>query len=356
MAGANGLKRRLGQRPPLVVCELLLTALSVLSLLLVGVLMTLTQVWSDQRWVKWKQSDLTVAPSAGSQHARADAVLHAKPLSDVVLDNLPVTWYQHTADALVGAALIIGIVGCCAMARGWQARLVYIRRTMWMASALYLIRSITIGVTTMPPTVDGCKPRVVRDVADLMLEVLPKMTSGEISACTDKIFSGHTAMFVLTFLMWSRYARHWGLVVFSGIHSTIGIASVMLTRMHYTVDVVLAILMVLLVHHTYFVSLEAAIRERNMTGGCQGGYNLIASGDTDRSRQATVEIFLAEDAEKGIGMPADCLTGTTAHFPAPAPAPAVIDTAVLLTNRKPYNCLPTIVAWLDGLWLREPAQ
>ncbi|KAJ2799810.1 hypothetical protein H4R21_003420, partial [Coemansia helicoidea] len=342
------------RRPPLVVCELLFTAFSILSLLAVGVLMTLAQVWSDQRWVKWSRSELHGADAAAGDghHARGDVMLHAKPLSDVVLDNLPVTWYQHTADALVNAALILGIAGCCIMARGWQARLVFIRRVIWMAALLYLIRTVTIGVTTMPPTINECRPRVVRDVADLLFVVLPKMTSGEISACTDKIFSGHTSMFMLMFLMWNRYARHWGFVLFSAVHTLVGIASVLFTRMHYTVDVVLAILMVFLVHHTYFVSLETATRQRGLAAACQGGYAPVASRDTTRAHSASIEVAASEDAEKSIGVPAECLSGTTLHFSAPAPAP-VADAAALLTNRSPSSWLPTIVAALDGLWLRE---
>ncbi|KAJ1727239.1 hypothetical protein LPJ61_004681 [Coemansia biformis] len=201
----------------------------------------------------------------------------------------------------------------------------------------------------------------VHGLRDLFLEVVPKMITGELSACTDKIFSGHTSILVFIFLMWVRYSRHWAFIVYSGIHTVVGISSVLLTRLHYSVDVLLAIVMVFFVHHTYYWSLEIAVRERAaaaassapaLVASAPGGYRPVPPGEGAGSTLypcADViqipDILVGEDAEKAIGVPRDCITHAASTV-------YRVDAAELLINRKPSMVLPTMVAWMDGLWMR----
>ncbi|KAJ1801939.1 hypothetical protein LPJ75_006344, partial [Coemansia sp. RSA 2598] len=131
------------------------------------------------------------------------------------------------------------------MARGWRARLVFLRRIAWIVATLYFLRSITISVTTIPPPIVDCKPVIATD-AEGMARVVWGMISGQSKECTDMVFSGHTVILSASFLFWTRYARHWGFVVYSAVHAVAGVASVLLVRYHYTLDVSLALILTFL--------------------------------------------------------------------------------------------------------------
>ncbi|KAJ2505162.1 hypothetical protein GGI11_007105, partial [Coemansia sp. RSA 2049] len=77
-------------------------------------------------------------------------------LQDVVLEHLPLMEKAWISDKLVGASAVICILGCMAMSRGWRERLMMIRRIGWMLTVLYFFRSLTISVTTMPPSINSC--------------------------------------------------------------------------------------------------------------------------------------------------------------------------------------------------------
>ncbi|KAJ1722416.1 hypothetical protein LPJ53_003175 [Coemansia erecta] len=127
------------------------------------------------------------------------------------------------------------------------------------------MRSITISVTTMPPPIASCKPAIASGARD-MLNVVLGMIAGRTKECTDMVFSGHTVILMVSFLFWTRYACHWTLVVYSAIHTVLGVASVLLVRYHYTLDVVLALFFTFFVHHLYYRSLETAIEQRVAIG------------------------------------------------------------------------------------------
>ncbi|KAJ1999929.1 hypothetical protein GGI04_004363, partial [Coemansia thaxteri] len=96
-----------------------------------------------------------------------------------------------------------------------------------------------------------------------VIKATPDILAGNIGQCTDKIFSGHTAILLISFLFWRRYATHWAIIVYSGIHASIGILTVLLARYHYTIDVVIGALLTFFVHQTYYSSLDLAIQLRN---------------------------------------------------------------------------------------------
>ncbi|KAJ1945230.1 hypothetical protein EC988_005807, partial [Linderina pennispora] len=154
------------------------------------------------------------------------------------------------------------------MARGWQAKLVLLRRVAWMMGVLYFLRSITISLTTMPPSIKGCVPVLPKDTNELLAHI-PGSFTGEVGACTDKIFSGHTTILVISFLFWTRYARHWAFIAYSAIHTIAGILSVLAVRYHYSIDVLLAIILTYFVHHAYYGALDRAILLRDMLAGRQ---------------------------------------------------------------------------------------
>ncbi|KAJ2460667.1 hypothetical protein GGF42_000694 [Coemansia sp. RSA 2424] len=247
------------------------TGLAWAALALVTVWMVLCQEWSDMRWVQAQAAH-------GGRHGERSSQGHL--LYDVVLARLPFVRETWVSDALVNSAGLICVVGSLCMARSWQARIILIRRVGWMMAALYLLRSFTLSITTLPPSVADCKPVVAADQAGLIGSI-PGLISGRLSACTDKMFSGHTTILVISFLFWRRYARHWAFLAYSAVHTFAGIASVLLVRLHYSVDVLLAVVLTCAVHHIYYRALDAAIRRRRRASALRHRRNrsLFAGAD-----------------------------------------------------------------------------
>ncbi|KAI8319349.1 hypothetical protein GQ54DRAFT_265473, partial [Martensiomyces pterosporus] len=207
--------------------------------------------WLHGQWAQHhRQNHTAFDGSQPSSHGKARfgtrsgdlvipaSAITAQPLEDILLKHLPYVTQGWISDAIVNSAAAFCIIGGLLMISGWQAKLVLLRRVAWMMATLYFIRSITISVTTMPPNVQGCIPVVSRNSHEMVKDILGMIT-GSRGACTDKIFSGHTTILTISFLFWSRYARHWVFIVYSAIHGIIGITSVLMVRYHYTVDVVL---------------------------------------------------------------------------------------------------------------------
>ncbi|KAJ1931809.1 hypothetical protein EC988_009665, partial [Linderina pennispora] len=211
-------------------------------LFVVGVWMVICQQWSDMRWLHRQQMDKSEIMSLqqGGSTTSMPNVTAPWPsyamLEDQVLNHLPMMERTWISDKLVGTSVIICMVGSSVMAPGWRERLMLVRRIAWMVAVLYFIRSVTISVTTVPPSVATCEIAVPQSMMEVILAT-PDILAGNIGQCTDKIFSGHTAILVISFLFWLRYARHWSFIAYSAIHTTLGILSVLLARYHYTVDV-----------------------------------------------------------------------------------------------------------------------
>ncbi|KAJ2687119.1 hypothetical protein IWW39_003151 [Coemansia spiralis] len=236
----------------LVLREVAHTGLAWASLALVTVWMVLCQEWSDMRWVQAQAAH-------GGKHGERSS--EGGLLYDVILAQLPFVRETWVTDVLVNSAGLACVLGSLCMARSWQARIILVRRVGWMMAALYLLRSFTLSITTLPPSVADCKPVVATEHIGL-LDSVPGLISGRLSACTDKMFSGHTTILVISFLFWRRYATHWAFLVYSAVHTAVGIASILLVRLHYSVDVLLAVVLTCAVHHVYYRNLDAAIRRR----------------------------------------------------------------------------------------------
>ncbi|KAJ2582539.1 hypothetical protein GGH95_001477 [Coemansia sp. RSA 1836] len=136
-----------------------------------------------------------------------------------------------------------------------------VRRIGWMVAILYFLRSITISVTTVPPSISSCKIDIPQSMWQV-IKATPDILAGNIGQCTDKIFSGHTAILLISFLFWQRYATHWVILAYSALHTSVGILTVLLARYHYTIDVVIGALLTFFVHHLYYSALDFAIRSR----------------------------------------------------------------------------------------------
>ncbi|KAJ2464816.1 hypothetical protein GGI02_004882 [Coemansia sp. RSA 2322] len=373
--------------------EALHTGLAWGVLAVVTVWMVLCQEWSDMRWVRAQAGGH--GRHGGARDGARDGVLY-----DVVLAQLPFVRETWVSDAVVNTAGLACVLGCLWQARGWQARAVLVRRVGWMMAALYLLRSFTLSITTLPPSVANCAPVVAADRAGLVA-LIPGLISGRLSACTDKVFSGHTTILVISLLFWRRYARHWGFIAYSAVHTAAGIASVLLVRLHYSVDVLLAVVLTCAVHHAYYRALEAAVRARRIAArhahrrnrsllADDAAYARVPASDDDAQTpppDALARLFgrrashrrdnsvAAADAAADADADAATLANNSpqpdaAHidlekaaaapeslyYASAAGLPYAVDAAdsmdLLAINRPLGSALPILVAWMDGLHLR----
>jgi len=173
----------------------------------------------------------------------------ALPLPDLLLDNIPYRlWALDVSEILimwitVMAALVVLF---------HKHRLILIRRISLIVGLLYGYRAITMIVTVLPSANVEYKCDPVLNHTITAVEVVRRVTkimsgfgltiNGNHVYCGDFIFSGHTMIFVLCYLIISEYTPrrlfplHW----LSCIMTSLGVVMLMLARGHYSIDVILA--------------------------------------------------------------------------------------------------------------------
>ncbi|KAJ2378706.1 hypothetical protein IW150_000627, partial [Coemansia sp. RSA 2607] len=256
------------------------------ALFCVGIWMVVCQQWSDTRWLRHVEHTQPAAPPWPPV-----LLLH-----DQLLDVLPPLRQAWVADRLVGSAAVISILGCATMARGWRQSMLVVRRIAWMVAALYLLRSLTLSATTLPPSSAQCSiPRSAKSTWQV-IKATPQILAGSEGQCTDKVFSGHTAILLITFLFWHRYATHRALVAYAAVHCTAGIVAVLMARYHYSVDVLLALVLTYFVHQAYYCALERAVRRR-LLGRWDEQYSL----DVVRRRRGSDDDAMWSDQDSAVG-------------------------------------------------------
>lgn len=121
-----------------------------------------------------------------------------------------------------------------------------LRRFFWLYGLGYLLRAFTLASTVLPPSNPLCIPQE-RSFGE-MLVLAPKLIFGYAHTCTDKLFSGHTTVATLLLWFWidarslanDRAFSFWKL--YSLFHFSLMILSSIMGWNHYTVDIVLALI------------------------------------------------------------------------------------------------------------------
>ncbi len=223
--------------------ETLRTLASVIWFGIIAYCMSVVQIIGDERMIESGLTTMTPLPDAGLE-----------------LLPHPSWWPKAAADLTLNSYALISLISCCISARinraGFIFPIIYLRRMFWLFGFCYLLRLMTLGGTTLPSSNTKCL-FVKRTFWDY-LTTGPLVLIGKAQTCTDKLFSGHTSL--ATLLTWFWMATFWTKSTFAQkllartyafIHgSGVFIASLM-CRHHYTVDVVLAIIISTLVFHTY---------------------------------------------------------------------------------------------------------
>lgn len=182
------------------------------------------------------------------------AIIHDKvpghgPLPDAVLDMFEArSWALIVSEVLIilttGTMLVIVVTH--------PHRFIIMRRLFLMLSLLYFMRSVTMFVTVLPVSSRTyyCSPKsahpdaptIVRRSLTLFFG-MGLTLNGKHTYCGDYIYSGHTTILVMSYLMISEYSPQlrqlrwlrWA----TWAMSLTGVLMVLLSHSHYTVDVVI---------------------------------------------------------------------------------------------------------------------
>ncbi|KAI0983497.1 hypothetical protein GJ496_005861 [Pomphorhynchus laevis] len=190
------------------------------------------------------------------------------PLPDIFLDNVKrVTWATAASEVII--VLLITSFLVTLLIR--YDRLIILKRCCLMLAMLYTFRGITVYCTSL--SVVGkhltCYPKTVNITSAYgrFHRLMASLTSQGLQingsqTCGDYIFSGHTCIIVLLshFITFYTPRRLWFLKLMIWSISVFAILCILAAHFHYTVDVVLAVV----IAYGLFVYYNAICRCKSM--------------------------------------------------------------------------------------------
>lgn len=264
----------------------LITFLSILGL------MTLSQMESD-RWFDYYTRQL-ILNSAYKGLRDGDPFVEVlgldnrnvtiyaiEPLHDRIFEYLP-DWSSLRSwlpDALLTSFLLstvfFNLILTMKPVIKWQGFIAF-RRIIWILTFLYIFRTLSFMVTTVPNPIYNCVPKYVADdllksrnqdrliILNQYISLIGEMVSGKVSACTDNIYSGHTTLITTCLFTFFTYNHSFILKIYAIFHALLAIIAILLTRLHYTIDVLMALLVTLFVYLTFHFILAIHLNARMM--------------------------------------------------------------------------------------------
>ncbi|VDK76663.1 unnamed protein product [Onchocerca ochengi] len=172
------------------------------------------------------------------------------PLPDAIFAHTPyIPWALILSEYLMLASLTCMVALTIIHRHRW----IILRRIAVITSLLYFGRCLTMLVTQVPIADPNyyCSPRLSGADYTLRNIVLRAMRigsgagliiNGKHTLCGDYIYSGHTVVLVITCLFITEYSpRRWKpLHFFSIMVSTAGVILLLISRAHYTIDVIIS--------------------------------------------------------------------------------------------------------------------
>ncbi len=247
--------------------EVIRTIMAVLIFIVITSLMMIAQIESDEwfdQYSKWLAlSNMKIK----SMKAFRD-IFAVDPLRDRLFEIVP-DWNHMRAflpDALLSsfiATFVLFNVIWIHRKRIEYQGLVVARRFFWIMSCLYLFRMLTFMATTVPNPIHNCVPKHAQ-IEDLeeYVKLIGDMASGRVSACTDNIYSGHTTLTVVIVFCFWMYSGLLVLQLYAVLHGMLIIGAILLTRLHYTVDVLIAMFMSAFVFLTFHFLLTIMVDDK----------------------------------------------------------------------------------------------
>ncbi|KAF9328535.1 hypothetical protein BG006_008296 [Podila minutissima] len=231
---------------------------SIVYFAVICIFMAFCNQFSDHRWIKTSYQDVL--------------------LEDRGFDIFPAQKDITPANIFVMTSVVFTLIGMALICPTWTARLIVLRRVMWVVGTLSVYRALTLSVTTLPTPKKGCSPATKTGFWDMFWIAL-QMIPGTVQACTDDIFSGHTTFMVTCAIQWRLYCKNKWVTYFSYCYITVGLYFVVATRLHYTVDVVLAIFITYAVWSLYIAMIDV-VMEKEYFGLQRQNEKYLVFGDS----------------------------------------------------------------------------
>ncbi|ORX85367.1 hypothetical protein K493DRAFT_307274 [Basidiobolus meristosporus CBS 931.73] len=179
------------------------------------------------------------------------------PLRDGGFEYLPRLNSFDIPDFLVLSLFVSTMVCLTISSKTMAQKMIFWRRIFWISGCLYLFRAFTFISTTLPPTKE-CQPVVGKDIPE-MLRIGGRMIFGIDKACTDNIYSGHTMMLTSCIMLWKIYCPNKPINTYVQIHALVGLVTIVASRLHYTVDVILSLFITYAMYSIYFFLVRIAM-------------------------------------------------------------------------------------------------
>lgn len=180
----------------------------------------------------------------------ATQVIKQKSLPDVVLDSkhrlqMPAGMPDWTLFSFIAASVAVHL----ATVRPRGRIMLTARRFFWLLGSCYGLRALSLAGTVLPPS----NPHCVYQRRDgwRILMAGPQLLVGAVHTCSDKIFSGHTIVATLLTCSWWQLSTNWAVRTYPVLHEIAMIVCGLSGRHHYTVDIVVALIVAVSVFHLY---------------------------------------------------------------------------------------------------------
>ena len=114
-------------------------------------------------------------------------------------------------------------------------------KLIWYNTIIFTIRLFCFITTILPPIRTDCYYRKESDPLEWL--VIIKIIMINSNTCIDYIFSGHTSYFVLLYLSFFKFSSYKIEKILFLPYAIIGIICIIAARLHYTVDIIVAVSM-----------------------------------------------------------------------------------------------------------------
>lgn len=234
--------------------EIKRTFSAVAFLLIMIIIMTTAQVYSDHNYGEYVQEfEGAIRDQHGAFPPTGIPYYAQVPLQDRGFTIFPDLSYMRSwlpdmlLSSLLGSTLLFNVFWIHKPRMRYQG-FVVARRMLWMLVTLYFFRTWSFLVTTVPSPLPGCTGKYLpenipaREKVPGYIKLIGQMATGSVTACTDNIYSGHTSMITLLVMTFIMYAGINWLKIYATLHGTLALFTILITRLHYTVDVYIALL------------------------------------------------------------------------------------------------------------------
>lgn len=330
---------------------------TVIFFLFTVITMTAAQIYSDHFYGEYvRDFELAIRDQDGAFPPQGIPYYAQVPLHDrvfTVFTDLTEmrSWLPDLfLTSLLGLTLVFNVFWIHKPRMEYQG-FVVARRMLWMLVTLYFFRSWSFLVTTVPSPLRGCTGKYLpedittREMVPGYLKLLGQMATGSVTACTDNIYSGHTSLvtiLVMTFVMYSGV--NW-MKIYAVIHGFLALCTILITRLHYTVDVYIALLVASFIflnyHFLLIIFLQGrleryhAIKAARISNFDQ---TILIAEPKPGPRQSTDQVaFNRRILEEQMGLDMDWLKDEKR-----------------IIRRVIWLPLGRILWWMDGMDLRRP--